>query len=267
MVLLKAAIVVGYPFCTFRRLVAGVVAISRIDKSHIHSHFAGIVRGNQHLRLFLRFRQRFTTEYRGIAVFGKRHQFGDKILLIGCGRYFAQYLLLFRTVNTDIGGGSVIRYLIVERRKFRHLDEIAETLLLNDVVCHGKFKVGGFLGENSRPCVKTPNILHFKRIGTQVFEQQIQLRQRIGDCCTRKECGTEVFAGTLLNGSDCEQQVKRTVAALGVAQSRNAVMTGIEREIFETVAFINQNMVDAHAFEIHHVVTLPFKTVAHCFQP
>ena len=179
MVLLKAAIVVGYPFCTFRSLVAGVVAISRVDKSHIHRHFAGIVSGNQHLRLFFRFRQRFTTEYRGIAVFGKSHQFGNKIFLIGRGRYLAQYLLFFRAVNTDIGGGSVIRYLIVERRKFRHFDEIAETLLLNDVVCHGKFKIGGFLGENRRPCVETPNILHFKRIGAQVFEQQIQLCQRI----------------------------------------------------------------------------------------
>ena len=43
-------------------------------------------------------------------------------------------LMFLRPVNPNILGSAVIRNLIIECRQLRHLDEIAETLFLNQVV-------------------------------------------------------------------------------------------------------------------------------------
>ncbi len=73
-----------------------------------------------------------------------------------------QYLILHRTVNTNVLGGTVIRYLIVECRKLRHLDKVAETLLCHYMICDIKFKIRCFLGEDCRPSVEAPYLLPFK---------------------------------------------------------------------------------------------------------
>ena len=44
------------------------------------------------------------------------------------------------------------------------------------------------------------------------------------------------------------------LASLAVAQSRHTVMARVERQIFELVALIYEDVVDAHLLEIHHVV-------------
>ena len=134
-----------------------------------------------HLRLFLRFRQRQSAEQCGIARLGKFHHLFDEIFLVGRGRYVVQYLVLVRTVHAHILRCAVVRYLVVERRQFRHLDEVAEASLLHDVVRHVELEVRRLLGEYRRPCVEAADVLLLQRLRTQVLEQQVQFRQRVAD--------------------------------------------------------------------------------------
>ena len=69
----------------------------------------------------------------------------------------------------------------VERRQFRHLDEVAEASLLHDVVRHVELEVRRLLGEYRRPCVEAADVLLLQRLRTQVLEQQVQFRQRVAD--------------------------------------------------------------------------------------
>ena len=64
--------------------------------------FAGVVCCNQHLCPFLTFTQWCSSQDCGIATFGKLHQLADKNLLFGRRRYVMQYLVLLRTVDTDV---------------------------------------------------------------------------------------------------------------------------------------------------------------------
>ena len=70
---------------------------------------------------------------------------------------------------------------VVERRQFRHLDEVAEAFLLHDVVRHVELEVRRLLGEYRRPCVEAADVLLLQRLRTQVLEQQVQFRQRVAD--------------------------------------------------------------------------------------
>jgi len=164
-----------------RSLVVGVVLIMRVYHAHVESHLPCVVGGDKHLRLFLRFRQRQSAQQRGVARLRKFHQLFDEILLVGRGRYMVQYLVLVRTIYTHILCRAVVGYLVVEGGKLRHFDEVAETLLLHHVVRHVELEVGRLLGEDSRPCVKAPNILPFQFLRAQVLEKQVQLRQRVAD--------------------------------------------------------------------------------------
>ena len=94
----------------------------------------------------------------------------DKVLLLWCRRNVVQYLILCRTVNTNILCRLIIGYLIVESRQLRHFDKVAETLLCHDTVRYVKLIVGCFLCEYRRPCVKTPDVLSFKFFRTQILE-------------------------------------------------------------------------------------------------
>ena len=88
-----------------------------------------------------------------------------------------QYLVLVRTVHTHILSRAVVGNLIVESGKFRHLDEVAETFLLYDVVRHVELEIRRLLGEYSRPSVKTAYVLPFQLLRAQVLEQQVQFSQ------------------------------------------------------------------------------------------
>lgn len=70
---------------------------------------------------------------------------------------------------------------VVERRQFRHLDEVAEASLLHDVVRHVELEVRRLLGEYRHPCVEAADVLLLQRLRTQVLEQQVQFRQRVAD--------------------------------------------------------------------------------------
>ena len=95
--------------------------------------------------------------------------------------------MLVRTDNTHILRRSVIGDFVVEHRQLRHLDEIPETLFLNDVVRYGELEVGGLLRKNGRPRVKAADVLPFEFLGTQILEEQIEFCERVGDGRTRKE--------------------------------------------------------------------------------
>ena len=92
-----------------------------------------------------------------------------------------QYLILVWSVHTYILRRAVVGNLVVEGGKLRHLDEIAKTLLLHHVVCHVELEVGRLLGEDSRPCVETADVLPFQFLRAQVLKEQVQFRQTVGN--------------------------------------------------------------------------------------
>jgi hypothetical protein len=71
-------------------------------------------------------------------------------------------LILHRSVNTHIFCGSVVRDFVVKGCQFRHLDEVAETLLLHQIISNVKLEVGSLLGEDCRPSIEAPYLLPFK---------------------------------------------------------------------------------------------------------
>lgn len=95
----------------------------------------------------------------------------------------------------------------IKRRQFGHLNEGTEAFLLNDVVGDRKLVVGGLLRENRRPRIETVNALLFECLWTQVFEQQIEFRQRVADGRTTEERCPQVLARPLLNGADGKEHV------------------------------------------------------------
>ncbi len=155
------------------RLVVGVVLVIRVYHAHVQCHFPCIVRGDEHLRLLLRFRERRSAQYRRIARLGELHQLPDKHLLVRGGRYVVQYLVLLRTVHANVLRRAVVGYLVVERRQLRHLDEVAEAFLLHDVVRHVELEIGRLLGEDGSPCVEAADVLFLQRLRAQVLEQQV----------------------------------------------------------------------------------------------
>ena len=90
-----------------------------------------------------------------------------------------QYLILLRSVDTDVLGSAKIANLRIEGGKFWHLNEGPKPLFLNDVVCDGELIVGRFLGKDGCPCVKAVDTLPLQSLRTKILEQQIQLRQTI----------------------------------------------------------------------------------------
>ena len=87
-----------------------------------------------------------------------------------------QYLVLLRTIPTDILRRTIVCNFIVEGSQFRRLDEVAETLLLHDVVGYIELEVGCLLGEDCRPRIETADVLTFQFLRTEILEQQVQLR-------------------------------------------------------------------------------------------
>ena len=54
-----------------------------------------------------------------------------------------QYLVLLRTVDADVGCGTEVGDLGIERSEFRNLDEVAETLFLHHLVGDGELVIDG----------------------------------------------------------------------------------------------------------------------------
>ena len=86
-------------------------------------------------------------------------------------------LILLRSVDADAFCRPVIGDLSVERRQLRHFDEITETLLLHDFIGDGELIVHRLLGEDGSPRIKGLDVLCFEGLGTQILEQQVQLRK------------------------------------------------------------------------------------------
>ena len=247
-------------------LVIGMVAVGGIDHAHIERHFPRIVCCDEHFCLFLRFRELFASQYRGVARLGKLHEFFDKDFLVGCGRDVVQYLVLVGTDNAHVLRRAVVGDLVVERRQLRHLDEIPKTLFLNDVVRHGELEVGGLLGEDGRPRIEAADVLPFEFLGTQVLEEQVEFGERVGDGRTRKERRPQVLARPLLYRADGKEQVERLLAALAVTQSRHTVMTGVEHQVLELVALIDEDVIDAHLRKVRHVVLVAVDFMRYLFE-
>ena len=76
--------------------------------------FSGVIRCDEHLCSFLALTERRTSQKRGISTFGKLHQFADKDFLLGCRWYVMQYLILLRSVDTDVLGSAKIANLRIK---------------------------------------------------------------------------------------------------------------------------------------------------------
>ena len=101
-----------------------------------------------------------------------------------------QYLVLLRSVDTDVLGSAKIANLRIKGCQFWHLDEGAEPLFLNDVVCDGELVVSLFLGKDGCPSIETVDALLLQSLRTEVFEKQIQFCQTVGNGRSRKESGS-----------------------------------------------------------------------------
>ena len=259
-------VILRYHLGAVARLVVRVVFVIGVYHAHIQSHLSCIVGGDKHLCLLLRFRQRHSAQQRRVARLRKFHQLFDEIFLVRRRRYVVQYLILVRTVHTHVFRRAVVGYLVVEGGKLRHFDKIAETLLLHHVVRHVELEVGRLLGENRRPCVKAPDILPFQFLRTQVLEEQIQLRQTVGNGRTGEECRPQVLASTLLYGAYGKEHIQGFLASFRVSQACHAIVTGVECQVLKLVALVNEDMVDAHLLEVHYVICTRLDGVFHLLQ-
>ena len=163
------------------RLVVGVVFVIGVYHAHIQSHLPRVVGSDEHLSLLFRFRQRQPAQQRRVTCLGKFHQLFDEILLVGCRRYVVQYLVLVRTIHTHVLRRAVVGDFVVKGGKLRHLDEIAKTLLLNDIVRYVELEVGRLLGEDGSPSIETADVLPFQFLRAQVLKEQVQFRQTVGN--------------------------------------------------------------------------------------
>ena len=76
--------------------------------------FAGVIRCNEHLCPFLALTEWRTPQECGIARLGELHQLTDELFLFGRRRNVVQYLVLLRTVDTDVLGCTEIAYLRIK---------------------------------------------------------------------------------------------------------------------------------------------------------
>ena len=90
-----------------------------------------------------------------------------------------QYLVLLRTVDTDVLGSAEIANLRIERSQLRYLNECPKPLFLNDVVRDGELIVCRLLGKDGCPCIKAVDTLLLQSLRAQILEQKIQFRQTI----------------------------------------------------------------------------------------
>ena len=165
-----------------------------------------------------------------------------------------QHLVLGGTVHAHVLRRAVVRYLVVEGGKLRHLDEVAETLLLHDVVRHVELEVGRLLGEDGRPRVEAADVLPLQLLRAQVLEEQVQLRQRVADGRAGEERRPQILARALLYGAYGKEHIKGFLASLTIAQPRHTVVPGVERQVLELVRLVDEDMVDAHLPEVHHII-------------
>ena len=231
-------VILRYHLGAVARLVVGMVFVIGVYHTHIQSHLPRVVSGDEHFRLFLRFRQRQPAQQCGVTRLGKFHQLFDEILLVGRRRYIVQYLVFARTVHTHILRRAVIGDFVVEGGKLWYFDEVAETLFLHHIVRYIELKVGRLLCKNRRPCVEAPNILPFQFLRAQILEEQVQFRQAVGNGCAGQERSPQVLARALLYGAYGKEHIQGFLASLRVSQPRHTVMSGVESQVLKLVAQI-----------------------------
>ena len=177
-----------------------------------------------------------------------------------------EYLVLLRTVDADVLGRTIVGDLRIEGCQFRDFDEVAEPLFLYDLVGYGELVVDGLLGEDGRPRVERADVLPLQLFRTQVFEQQIQLRQGVGNGRAGEERSSQIAPRALLYGTQGEEHVECPLRPVGVTQSRHAVVARGEGQVLEFVALVHVDMVDAHQLKIHRIVLTRFERVHDGFQ-
>ena len=69
-----------------------------------------------------------------------------------------------------------------------------------------------------------------------------------------------------MNGTDGKEQVERFLAALAVAQSRHTVMSGVEHQVLELMALVDEDVVNAHLREVCHVVLTAVDFMLYLFE-
>ena len=69
-----------------------------------------------------------------------------------------------------------------------------------------------------------------------------------------------------MNGANGKEHIECTLRTIGIAKSRNAVVSGVEHQIFELVTFVYKEVVDAHHLEVHSIILAFGDTVLYLVQ-
>ena len=101
----------------------------------------------------------------------------------------------------------LLPYFRIERGKLRYLDKGTVAFLLDNLIGDGELVVSRFLGKDDCPCIKTVDTLLLQSLWAQILEQEIQLRQAIGNSRSRKESGSQVLSGPFLYGTNSKEHV------------------------------------------------------------
>ena len=69
-----------------------------------------------------------------------------------------------------------------------------------------------------------------------------------------------------MNGANGKEHIECALRTIGIAKSRNTVVSSVEQEVFELVTFVYKEMVDAHHLKIHRIILSFGDTVLYLVQ-
>ncbi len=156
-----------------------------------------------------------------------------------------QYLVLGRTVHAHILRRAVVRDFIIEGGKLRHFDEVAETLLLDHIVRHVKFKIRRLLGKYRRPSVETPYVLPFQLLRRRYLNSRYNSVSELLIVVPERKVAPKSFPVR-----SCMVRMAKSMLSAFWLPSLFPIPPhgrgGVESQILELVALIYEDVVDAH---------------------
>ena len=138
---------------------------------------------------------------------------------------------------------------------------MTESFFLYNVVGYRELKLRSFSRVDCCPGIETCNALSVECLRPEIFEQCIQLCQRIADSGSGKKSGPQITSRSFLYISDCKIEIQGSLASVRIAKSCYAVMTCREHKVLKLMRLIHKDMVDTHAAKINRIVFSQFYVV------
>ena len=57
-----------------------------------------------------------------------------------------------------------------------------------------------------------------------------------------------------LNGANGKEHIECSLRTIGIAKSRNTVVSSVEHQVFELMTFIYKEVVNTHHLEVHRII-------------